>query len=188
MASHREPPKFHVVSAWTPTRYPGPNAEERGFRTSPSPPAAPVRPAPTPVAASPIPLPTPATVAPLPSSAPPSEEPLSAPAKTPAPTGLYNLHSLLSRAWSEPPAGHGSSPTVAMVPPAERPAPVLPPSSSSGTSSTSLLATAGASARPFSPSHRGSTGPRAWICPRCRLTNAPWSRACTSCRTAAPHH
>jgi len=27
---------------------------------------------------------------------------------------------------------------------------------------------------------------RPWICPACRLNNAPWSKACTGCRSPAP--
>ena len=37
------------------------------------------------------------------------------------------------------------------------------------------------------PATGGSKGRvRAWICPNCRLTNAPWSDHCTRCRAAAP--
>lgn len=180
IARPRTPPKFHVVSAWSPDRYPGPEPEETGLRLEP--------PAPPPAVAAPAPsappisesssLPVPSPLEPVPSGPEPAH-----------PSMLYNLPALLGRVWSRPPsardprtpvaADHSRSsatgPQAALpTPPRGGPAAPLP-------SDPSPAATNSGADR--SPAPRWA---HAWICPECRLTNAPWSKACTGCRTAAP--
>jgi len=182
---YRDPPRFHVVSAWTPTRYPGPSPEETGYRP-PSPETSPALPPPVAVTPAPVALPTPA-IAPV---APPPARPSLPPSGA---SGLYDLSHLLQRLWTAPVDRSGvhaapgpSAPREATMgspsPTASSP-PVVSPNPAPAESTPAILRWGRGDSAPEPTSPRRN---RAWICPRCRLTNAPWTRSCPDCRTAAP--
>lgn len=178
MTDSSRPPRFHVVSAWH-----DPPSPEVGRRAEVARPQAPVEspPAETPRVLSAAPAgPDPSTV--LPQGAGAGAPPPS----TPGP-GLYDLPGLLTRIWSaprhDPPAlGRPSGAERRPDPPLEEVRSRLDPSA---------YAPYQVPERPafLSPEAFASPLPRRtrpWICPGCQLPNAPWSKECTSCRTAAP--
>ncbi len=209
MAALLEPPRPRPLSGWSATRYPGPSAEERGYRLQvtisveePSeidpPAAAPIEPPPPAVAELPAPVPA-APVTPRPDA-----------------KGLYDLRQLLGRIWSIPDASTPptTSPSPAPLEP-HHPEEVVrspepdPPSAPEdrGPSDFALLSVIPDREEPHeirpAPVEPPGTIPRwvssrpagsvvtrhraqAWICVSCRLINAPWSVLCTRCRNAAP--
>lgn len=174
----RPPPKFHVLSAWSPSRYPGPSVEERGFGPEPVPPSVPRPRAEGEKRAAPSEARGRTT--------PPSPLPVQSPAIS-NDGRPYNLNSLLGRVWSIPEttapgaSARSGSPAVAEPSPTSRSA---MPSRFTSNGPTPTAPSKSAPVRP--PSGAQPRWARAWICPECRLTNPPWSHACTACRAAAP--
>ncbi|MGP8077975.1 MAG: DUF6114 domain-containing protein [Thermoplasmata archaeon] len=105
------------------------------------------------------------------------------PAARPVPTGPPPPHpvatapgSSAARRTGGPPAGPppALAATGAAVPPVPRSPAPTPAATPSGTGARGTVATPPA----------GLSLP--WKCPRCGLTNAPWSNTCTQCKTPAP--
>jgi len=206
MPERFETSKLHVVAGWDASRYPGPNAEETGYRLTVAPP---------PDASNerqPM-----ITVVPPPSltaqRAVDSTRPAPSGAGPGASRGLFDLTGLLARAWSVRgpgnPGGSSASPRPDSVPlgigtlpdgpgpatprPLERPA-FVPPTALPLSKAPSITPSPEHAMRPAlalgsTPHGASEAAPRlthAWICPFCHLTNAPWAPACPSCRRVAP--
>lgn len=167
---------------------------------SPSPTAAPRRetvrppapkPSPPPVASVPRPGPPAPTVAPA--SRPPSPtspavreyDPRQAsPPALPRPTSSANRAPVSGSAAPRA----GAPPRAPARPSSPGPSPNLPAGAAPAAAAPKAAAPPPAPA-PVSASPAGTPAPsrlRAWVCPGCRLVNAPWSTHCTRCRTAAP--
>lgn len=182
MTETHQPPRFHVVSVWHDP--PSPEVERHRESPAPRPPLPPETTAdPRSPRSEPVPPPEPAlTVSTPPDPAPPRTS-LRGP-------GLYDLPGLLTRIWSAPahhsaalaPVGPKSAPQTgtggASIAPESRLVPGVYTPYEVPTRPIFLTPEAYASPLPRRT--------RPWICPSCQLPNAPWSRNCTSCRTAAP--
>jgi len=137
---------------------------------------------------------------PAPAAVPPPRPaaPSYPPSRTTAATTRYGGAPALPRSSRAPATGAMRSPggpvpstrsPVPATPPsrtAVTPGPALPPSVPSVPPSLPTAAPVRAEAPPASSALPGSRRTRVWVCPQCKLVNAPWSAACTRCRTAAP--
>ena len=175
------PPRFHVLSVWH-----DPPSPEMGRHIELATTRPPLDPGPSVPPALAV-----ASVAPQESRMErvrvPSPSPVSPPARA---QGLYDLPALLTRIWTAPryhSAAIGApSASESSGGPSDWPgAPVrsrLVPDAYSPYQIPERPAFLSPEAY-ASPLPRRS---RPWICPNCRLPNAPWSKSCTSCRAAAP--
>jgi len=207
MPERFETSKLHIVAGWDAARYPGPNAEETGYRlTVAPPPASSNERRPMITVASPP--------SPTAERAVDSTHPGPAGASPGASRGLFDLTGLLSRAWSV--GGPGNPSVSSATPPQPNPVPLgigtlpdgpgpgtprplerpafVPPAALPTSAAPSIAPGPPRTIRPAPalgamPHGTSETTPRrthAWICPFCHLTNAPWAPACPSCRRVAP--
>ncbi len=87
----------------------------------------------------------------------------------------------------------GTSPKLGPLPPPRPPAAPLRPVPATTPPPSSTPQAASAALPPSDPDRPPApSGPlppkrmRVWVCPTCKLVNAPWSQHCTKCGTAAP--
>lgn len=198
-------PRYRGLVQWVagPPRRPGPapfvartpSVSERSSSPVPRPSrASTVMPAGPPPEATPVPPARPVPVA-VPESGSPSYGTLSAalagkPTASPGPTP-----------YTPPPVRPLPGPTQSSEPrrpltpytgPTGTPPPALPSGPAVGSAPKPVRSTAASSASAAPPAtEETKTVPpapvrQAWKCPKCGLTNAPWSRSCTQCRAPAP--
>jgi len=190
------PPRFREISQWTGTRYdPHPERRPAPNRTAAPPPLNPEAYAPMPPAQ---------RVMPPPALGSPADGPtvrLAAPVSSAGDGALVRYGNLASALGAKP--AEPTPPLRPAVTPRAGPPPLPTPSSpnvaagrsvpASPSAARSSSAPASASSSPppppaAVPTSSGSSPARtmSWKCPKCGLTNAPWSRSCTRCQTAVP--